>query len=492
MKQILQYFGLTPDNRDPLITPSLRLFYPLDDQLAAFVRAGAISLTDAATSAEQIRFFQQRRADRHHVKVSELIASTHGPVTIRIGNCSAIDTPSRAFLQLAAAVAGWTVTYTEEPTGAVPASPSAAETRLLDAVHERRIRAEADLVWRSAFEYVNVGDAWTGVNLGRRLAAVEPSARVWNLLALSFAMLNESENAQFYYDKWAADGDDVDEIRALYGKSMLYARHHPDGLRDLDECARILDSAYAIIQRLDPATRAEDTMVFDEVFNRNGYALVLYRRGEVDEALALLENGIGRLTQTGEKVAIHRSVLIYNLAQCHKQLGRIDDAIATYQRLLDVDPFMPEYHLESAKCLAAADRYDEAVAACRTAIDLDRTLPVAWTLLGLYLGESEHFADAAAAYERAAALDPAHRPVRIDAAYYWILAEEVEKASAALDSVPTDRLADSEFERYASLLAEVHLRRGDDELAVETLTSALKRLPDSTTLRENRAVLAPA
>lgn len=485
---VLSRLGLTPRVADLAVARSLRLLYPLDANLAAFVREGATSLTDAASADEQIRFFQRRRVERNYIRLAEW-ATARSPVSVRIGNAAAIDGPSRELLRIAAAVAGWDVEYCEARLVDSAPDVDLENRELLDTLERLASADDAERVWRAAFDFVNAGDAWTAVALGRRLAAVERSSRVWNLLAIGHAMLNQSEAAEHYYDRWAESDEPLDGIRALYGKAMLYARHHPDGLRDLETSGRLLDEAFALFGRLSEAERSSDSVVFDEVFNRNGYALILFRRGQVEEALRSLEAGIARLSGTSEKIAIHRSVLMYNLAQCLQRLGRFEEAIAAYERLIAVDPHMAEYRLEAAKCLAAGGHREDAVARCREAIEIDSSLAVAWSLLGYFLGELQQSSSAAEAYERAAGLDHASDKARLDAAHHWILAGRTESAERALETVVVARMSAKEFERHAILRAETMLRNGRRHEAADSLRAALERFPRSKALRSNHRAL---
>ncbi|WP_028267633.1 tetratricopeptide repeat protein [Arthrobacter sp. MA-N2] len=490
LKAILKCYGLTPDTHPDELSQSLRLVYPLNTRLAAKVRAASTSLTDAATSNEQIRFFQRQRARRSYVRIAEHIAREFGSVVIRVTAAQELDVPSREFLEVAVRVCGWSVQLCfDSDTNAHHHVPSPEEQRLLDMLSAFSLVEHAGRISSLAFDYVNSGDAWTAISLGRVLQNVEHSPRVWNLLAIAHAMVDETVQAEFYYDRWGASGLTVDAIRAIYGKAMLYARHHPAGLRDLNRSADLLNQAYALIQQLIPDERGEDAVIFDEVFNRNGFALILFRRGNVEEAVRLLRWGIETLTDTGEKVAIHRTVLIYNLAQCFKQEGNLEAAIATYRELLEVDPHMPEYHLEAAKCLAAAGDIGSALAACRAAISLDDTLASAWALLGVYEGENSSHGAAAQAHARAASLDPGTCTHATNLVYSLILAERIEEAVNYIDGWIDSTLPREEAERRASLSAEIFLRQDRYPDALEPIDAALALFPDSRVLNANREAI---
>lgn len=490
VKQILREFEVEP-HREGLPAQTLRIFWPLDPELAERARAGASSLTDASTSDEQIRFFQKHRARRNYIKVASEISERCGAVCIRIGNCDQLDEPSRDFLSVAAAVCGWRIDYTPKFLESLPSSSAwaAEDEEILRVVASEEVGDRLDEVWVAAFEFINVGDAWTGVALGKLMVKHEQSPRMWNLLALGHAMLSETEQAEFYYRRWAADGGVLDKVRAFYGIAMLYARHHPEGLRSLDVADMFLQDAYELLEQMDPVERARDAIVFEDVFNRNGQALILFRRGEVDAALALLEWGIARLTATGEKVAIHRSVLLYNLAQCHRQLGDLSAAIEAYERLLVVDPFMAEYRFEAAKCHAEAGDLAAAITAVEAGLSLDDSLAAGWSLLGVYFDRAHEVNEAVRAFGQAHALNPKSPKYALDFAYTLLLSGKPEQARATLRHVHPDtrELA----QRRAVLLAESWLKEGDVGRAIEELESALGEMPNSETLARNLSILRP-
>lgn len=488
VKAILRHFGVTPDT-DGALAPSARLFWPLVPELAQRVRTGTTSLTDASTSQEQIRFFQRHRTRRAYIKIANDIVQRCGAVTIAVGNCFQLDEPSREFLSVASEVCGWSVNLTptlvETPERSTGWSPE--EEELLRNVHPERIEVHLDDVWRSAFEYINVGDAWTGVALGRLMSQHEQTPRVWNLMALGYAMLGQTENAEFYYRRWAADGDDLDMVRAYYGIAMLYARHHFLGLRNLDTAEKYLTSAYELLRNMSPSARTLDTIVFEEVFNRNGLALILFRRREVDSALSMLEWGISRLSETSEKVAIHRSVLMYNLAQCHRQLGDREASVAAYERLLAVDPFMPEYRFEAAKCHADRSDLPAAIATVRSGLELDDCLASGWSLLGVYLLRDRDVRQAVSAFEEALRLEPLSSKYALDLAYALLLLGRPQRArDVAIHAAPTSQ---DELERQASLLAESWLQQGDPVRAEEEIESLSREGAVSDSLARNLVAL---
>lgn len=488
VKATLEELGFAPEYvDDPRLLQSLRLIYPLNEELATSVRSASASLTDAATSTEQIRFFQHQRTRRSFIKLARAATERHGRMTVHVSDCHRLDAPSREFFHVAATICGWSVSMgVDASAGALRHSLPPAEQRLLELLATPICPADADAIRKMALDYLNAGDAWTAVAIGRRLQDVDQSSRVWNLLAVGYAMLQDTFQAEFCYEHWASTGLPLDKVQALYGKSMLYARHHPAGLRSLDISEDLLNEAYAIITTLGEDVRSEDSVIFDEVFNRNGYALTLFRRRRVEEATATLRWGIAALTATSERIAIHRTVLMYNLAQCLKALGDLPGAIEGYRELLAVDPYMPEYHLEFAKCLAATGEFASAKSACCDALALDDTLAPAWSLLGVYEGELDDHQAAAAAHQQASVLDPDTPTRRTDVAYHLVRDGQLRQAQELLADWNDRGLPQQDVERRASLLAEVHLRQDQPEAALSTIHAAMERCPASTVLTENR------
>ncbi|WP_168187203.1 tetratricopeptide repeat protein [Salinibacterium sp. UTAS2018] len=390
----------------------------------------------------------------------------------------------------ASKVAGWSVQLEVGVVdGALSHVPSREEQELLEALKLPKVSENADYVYQQAFEYINAGDAWTAQKLGTSLQEVEQSSRVWNLLALANAMLGQTLNAEHYYDRWSRSGDVMDFVRAKYGTAMLYARHHPSGLRDLETSATLLDEAYDALHQLNSGRRNGDDVIFDEVFNRNGYALILFRRGKVEESIRLLRWGIDTLSGTTENIAIHRTVLIYNLAQCFTQLEDFDSALRTYEELIGVDPHMPEYRLEMAKCFARIGDLDAAIFQCNTAVESDETLAAAWAQLGVYEGRKGEHDKAVLAFRRAHSINP-ESPVHLtNVVYNLILAGEHEKALSEIVSWDIHSLAQPEVERRVSLAAEVFLSKNNVTKALAILTQGLKLFPNSIYLAQNYDII---
>lgn len=114
---------------------------------------------------------------------------------------------------------------------------------------------------------------------------------------------------------------------------MLYLRHHPKYLRLNEKGKMFLNEAYGNF--------GENEISFHKVFNRNGYALYLFRENQVSEAIKLLKEGIKTLSTnklSEEDNFFHESVLTYNLTQCYIKIGSFENACKYFNRLIEMDP----------------------------------------------------------------------------------------------------------------------------------------------------------
>lgn len=82
-----------------------------------------------------------------------------------------------------------------------------------------------------------------------------------------------------------------------------------------------------------------------------------------------------------------------------------DAALDAYQRALELDPELPEIHMNLGRLLHERGDLAAAESSYRQAVELDPDEPVAWFDLGVALQDQERFAEAAAAYGHALALD---------------------------------------------------------------------------------------
>jgi tetratricopeptide (TPR) repeat protein len=188
-------------------------------------------------------------------------------------------------------------------------------------------------------------------------------------MTTSLAALGRPAEAHALYDEARAlSANPLLHMQAAYATAMLYTRHYEDERRDHETALGWINEAIGIATMMaDPSERT-----FNTVFNENGKALIQAHLGRSDEALRLVAEGLARLDrelEPGEHL-LHRSVLMHNRAQVLTGLGRLDEALADYNGIIERDPHYDEYYFNRAALLRRLGRPAEALADYDTAIRL--------------------------------------------------------------------------------------------------------------------------
>ncbi|MGI5466397.1 tetratricopeptide repeat protein [Streptomyces sp. CA-132043] len=486
--------------REALI--GLRLISP-EDPAGNAVRSEA-SLTDAAQAHERIRFFLRDRLIRNFRDVARAYLDSGGAPMVEVTNAERLDAGSRAFFEVMGNVPNVHVTLRLGATGDEGADsgdeagdegvltrrPTATETRIDALAQAPALDAkEQDFLYEQAVDLLGVGDSWSAVRILEALLRHRNTPPVWGRLGLAHAMLGRTLEAEFCYLRWCEDPDPVSAAGAHYGLAMLYARHHPAHLRSLDRTAQHLEFGHEILQKAPSDT---PDLEFHRVFNRNGYALVEFRRGRVQEAIQHLTEGIEKLRSGSGKHHMHQTVLIYNLAQCYRRSGNLPMAIETYEKLLAVDGNMPEYHMELAHCHLDAESFESALDALITARELGPSITEVHSLLGythLQLGLTE---EAVASYHRAHLCAPRSYDTFYD--YVYALAEAGRSAEvlAVATGRPTHDLTPEQHGGLLTLVAEQHTLLGNWAEARDALEHVLRLTPDHPDARTNLDLVVEA
>jgi len=270
--------------------------------------------------------------------------------------------------------------------------------------------------------------------------------------------------------------------RHHYLMAMLYARFLQPN--DQDKAEWCLTHALAVLDRAD---LAEDERHFQTVFLWNGLALVRLRQGRVPDALELCRAGAARLDEhlSPERHRLHRSVLLFNIAQIHAQIGPYEDAIEYFTQAMAVDPNYSEYYNDRGSVYLKMGMFEAAERDYRQAIELSPPYPEVWTNLGQCYRAMGRMDEAIHAYTRALDLSPDAMLATVGRA----------EAQAALDR---PKLALADYTRALSIepdqplvlagRAVLHYEAGRLREALEDLDAALELAPDVAELYQNRAV----
>lgn len=223
------------------------------------------------------------------------------------------------------------------------------------------------------------------------------------LLGLCTNYFDQTNDSEVHFNRLLASNNILSKIKATYVLSMLYLRLHPKEKQNLSVAESFLTQGHHLIEN-NPLIEDYN---FHSVFNRNGYALSLFRRGQVEEALQMLKAGIKKLDDSADGARhLHKSVLIYNAVQCLKALKRFQDCENLCEELLKIDSLFPEYWLELSVVYLEQNKYQAALQSINEAEKLDCFIPEIFALKGFLFLEQENLPQAIENYSKASKLAP--------------------------------------------------------------------------------------
>jgi tetratricopeptide (TPR) repeat protein len=289
----------------------------------------------------------------------------------------------------------------------------------------------------------------------------------------SLAALGRSEEAEELYDEARAFTDAPSAHQhAAYATAMLYTQHHGLERKDHRRALGLVNQAIAFAKQLPDA----EERAFATVFAQNGRALIENHLGRPGTALRLLSDGLERLEQEldGDRHRLHRSVLRHNRAQVYAALGRLDEAVADYTRVIAEDPNYPEYHFDLGNLLRRLDRDEEALAEYETAMRLSPPFPELYYNRGDVRAAQGDLAGAVADFRYVLELDPGYADASVNLA--GLLAEMGDGEAAR--AVATAGVAAAPGHPHLHcLLGRLALDAGDAEAAEAALDRALTHDP---------------
>jgi tetratricopeptide (TPR) repeat protein len=312
---------------------------------------------------------------------------------------------------------------------------------------------------------------------GRILTGWDQPRRRFRLtadLAQSLAILDRAAEAEQYYGEIRLAVLDPElHMAAAYGTAMLYTRHHTSSRKDNDRARAWINQAVAIASLL-PAGADQN---FQEVFMRNGLALIEVHAGRLDEALRLVNAAIATLdAELGpDQQRLHRSVLRFNRGQVYAGLGRTEEAVADYTEVIGADPNFAEYYFDRAGLLRRLGRVAEALADYTTATRVSPPFAEAFynrADLLLELGEPEA---ARADLDRVLAIDPDCTDAYVNRAGIRLAAGDLE---GALKDAFAGLAREAENPHLLAILGQVHAELGRAPQARAALDQALAH-PDA-------------
>lgn len=273
----------------------------------------------------------------------------------------------------------------------------------------------------------------------------------------------------------------TEQARARYALAMSHARFLPE--HNLKRAAELLEQGLEFLEK--DGIREQQASIFLRSFLANGLALVRHREGRPEEAIRLCtqaQENLDRHLSPGQ-FRLHRSVLVYNIAQVYAAVGRADDAIRQYTAAIEMDPKYPEYFNERGAVHLARRDFALAEADFRQAIELSSPYPEVWTNLGQCLSLSGDLRGAIGAYGVALDLSPGAFLPSIGRAQAHHRLGQLEEALADYGAALT---ANPDHPLILSNRAAVLVDLGRPEKALEDLDAALAFDPQNQALLANR------
>jgi tetratricopeptide (TPR) repeat protein len=269
----------------------------------------------------------------------------------------------------------------------------------------------------------------------------------------------------------------------FYLMAIFHARFKKP--RDFAKGEEYLERSLAAIAESD---LPEGERHFRYVFNRNGLAMIRNFQRRPEEAIELCRSGFAYLNEhlDANEHRLHRSILLYNIAQVYAVIGAHAEAIEYYSATIAQDPNYSEYYNERANVLLQMDRLEEAKADYLRAIELSPPYFEVFTNLGQCYRRMGARQDAIQQYSRALDLEPDHLLARLGRAKAY---EETGENAAAIEDYSAVLARDATlWEAFASrgvLLYEA----GRLEESLADFDAAIQLRPGVADLHENRAIV---
>ena len=183
----------------------------------------------------------------------------------------------------------------------------------------------------------------------------------------------------------------------------------------------------------------------------NNIAISLLQKGKTNEAIAHYQKALELDPNYGEG---H-----YNLANALLRLGRTEEAVAHYERALEIYPRNISARYNLASVLVQSGRVEEGIAHYREVLEMNPKHAAAHNNLGLTLLRSGRAEEAAVHYRQALAIDPNNAQANYNLANTLVqngrLDEAVTHYRRALQSNPRDAAAHDRLSKVLRQLGRV-------------------------------------
>ncbi|MEO5877140.1 MAG: tetratricopeptide repeat protein [Streptosporangiaceae bacterium] len=365
--------GLVPARRQSIaagIARSERILVPAPQRTRRIANGFAEFVRDAVTGPLVLVVEQLDEADPADLELVEVLMRRLDPQRLTIVACA-----TRPEIQRALSPYSRTAQHTGEPREPRRDQPTGIRARL-------GLDLAGTPAYRFAVEWALENGCHHAVaELGARgLLLADPSAEPddwWTLVhhtAIALGALEREEEAeQVLTEARQRTTDPVRHSTMAYTSAMLRTRHHDRARRNLGEALAQINVAIALCGLLpDPVNRA-----LKLGFDLNGKALIETRRGNLGEALRLVQAALDLAEADLDPAAqpVHRLVLRANRAQLLAMTGDREAALRDLDAVIAADPQYPDYYVDRGNLLARLGRDAEATADYESAMRVDLPFP---------------------------------------------------------------------------------------------------------------------
>ncbi len=213
----------------------------------------------------------------------------------------------------------------------------------------------------------------------------------------------------------------IDQARAFYEQVIERKPRHFDALHLLGVLAAQSKNPAQAIQWIGKAIKVNPGVAAAH----SNLGAALKELGRFDEAVASYDKAIRLMPDMAEPYSNRGNVL--------QELGRLNEAIASYDRAISLKPDYADAHFNRGNALKNLMRFDEALASYERAIELRPGLAEAYCNRGIVLHECQRFTEALSSYERAIQLRPDYAEAYLSRGLVFHALNQLDEALASYD-----------------------------------------------------------
>jgi tetratricopeptide (TPR) repeat protein len=198
-----------------------------------------------------------------------------------------------------------------------------------------------------------------------------------------------------------------------------------------------------------------------------GLARVYAGTSRADRGIDLLGEAVSKWPAAAE--------LHFQLGHLFYRQGRLEQAVASWQRTVELDPSFQQAHLELGIAHEDGGRFEQALEAYHRAIRIDPDYTLARYNLGMLYTRLGRLPEAVQQFQEVIATDPGFADAYAGLA--WIFARHGVRLDEARELIGRAIELDPDRSWYRDVLAEVHISAGRPERAAAIFREMIRREP---------------